>query len=339
MKQVPEIMATIGPTLEKPEDLRRAVEAGARWFRLPCGYRQRPHVENARDIRAVAAEVDVPVRLLAGPAFLAAADRDHEGPATGGRGSDPVVGFSTPGGTARRSRRGIRSRCPELHGLLDKIAPGHRIWFCDGRLEFVVDEVRDDGVLARLNSGTILLKSSNSIYLPDSASPFTMVTADDLTLLDRFAQAGIVPDWVALSLISTPEDVLAGRKEIEHYLGKRVRVMAKIETQAAVDRVESILEVADGTMVARGDLGPAVRFVGLPEAEARIVAAARRAGKPVVVATQILEYYAEQRGPVASRDLRAEPDRPRESRTPSCWARRPCSARGPSSASVLPTRF
>ena len=64
MKQVPEIMATIGPTLEKPEDLRRAVEAGARWFRLPCGYRQRPHLENARDIRAVAAEVDVPVRLL-----------------------------------------------------------------------------------------------------------------------------------------------------------------------------------------------------------------------------------------------------------------------------------
>src|SRR5208282_786324 len=64
MKQVPEIMATIGPTLEKPEDLRRAVEAGARWFRLPCGYRQRPHLENARDIRALAAEVDVPVRLL-----------------------------------------------------------------------------------------------------------------------------------------------------------------------------------------------------------------------------------------------------------------------------------
>src|SRR5208282_1615857 len=64
MKQVPEIMATIGPTLEKLDDLRRAVEAGARWFRLPCGYRQRPHVENARDIRALAAEVDVPVRLL-----------------------------------------------------------------------------------------------------------------------------------------------------------------------------------------------------------------------------------------------------------------------------------
>ena len=109
---------------------------------------------------------------------------------------------------------------PELHGLLDKIAPGHRIWFCDGRLEFVVDEVRSDGVLARLNGGTILLKSSNAIYLPDSASPFTIVTEDDLTLLGRFAQAGIVPDWVALSLISTPEDVRGGMREDRAYPGQ-----------------------------------------------------------------------------------------------------------------------
>ncbi len=127
-----------------------------------------------------------------------------------------------------------------------------------------------------------------------------MVTEDDLALLDRFAQAGIVPDWVALSLISTPEDVVAGREKIDRCLGEPVHVMAKIETQSAVDRVESILEVADGTMVARGDLGPAVQYVGLPEAEERIVAAARRAGKPVVVATQILEYYAENGVPLRS---------------------------------------
>ena len=155
-------------------------------------------------------------------------------------------------------------------------------------------------MLARLNRGTILLEILELDLLARQRQPFTMVTEDDLALLDRFAEAGIVPDWVALSLISTPEDVVAGREQIDRCLGKRVRVMAKIETQAAVDRVESILEVADGTMVARGDLGPAVRFVGLPEAEARIVAAARRAGKPAVVATQILEYYAENGVPLRS---------------------------------------
>ena len=141
-----------------------------------------------------------------------------------------------------------------------------------------------------------------------------MVTEEDLALLDRFAEAGIMPDWVALSLISTPEDVVAGREKIDLHLGKPVRVMAKIETQAAVDRVESILAVADGTMVARGDLGPAVRFVGLPEAEARIVSVARRMGKPAVVATQILEYFAENGRAFAVGNLRAKPDRPREPR-------------------------
>jgi pyruvate kinase/thymidylate kinase len=300
VKQVPEIMATIGPTLEKIEDLRRAVEAGTRWFRLPCGYRQRPHLENARDIRAVAAEVDFPVRLLL--------DLPSSRPRTGAMkdlqleaGARVLLWDSQRQAEPPVEAGAASVPLPQLQGLLGKIATGHRIWFCDARLEFVVDEVRGDGLLARLTRGAIPLKSSNSIYLPDSASPFTMVTEDDLTLLDRFAQAGIVPDWVALSLISTPEDVLAGRKKIERHLGQRVCVMAKFETQAAVDCVEPILEVADGAMVARGDLGPAVRFVGLPEAQSRIVAAFRRAGKPVVVATHILEYYAEHGVP-----LRAE---------------------------------
>ncbi len=300
MHRVPEIMATIGPTLEKPDDLRRAVAAGARWFRLPCGYRQRPHLENARDVRAVAAEVDFPVRLLL--------DLPSSRPRTGAMKDLPLEAGARIllWDCQRQAEPPVEAGAasvplPRLYGLLDKLAPCHRLWFCDGRLEFVVDEVREDGVLARLTRGGIPLKSSNSIYLPDSASPFTMVTEDDLTLLDRFAQSGIVPDWVALSLISTPEDVLAGREKIELHLGQAVRVMAKIETQAAVDVVESILEGADGAMVARGDLGPAVRFIGLPEAEARIVAVARHAGKPVVVATQILEYYAEHGIP-----LRAE---------------------------------
>ena len=299
MKHVPEVMATIGPTLEKIEDLRRAVEAGARWFRLPCGYRQRPHVENARDIREVAGEVDVPVRLLL--------DLPSSRPRTGAMkdlqldvGARILLWDSNRDGEAPAEPGAVSVPLPHLHGLLEKIAPCHRVWFCDGRLEFMVDEVREDGVLVRLIRGTIPLKASNSIYLPDSASPFTMVTEEDVALLDRFAQAGIVPDWVALSLISTPADVVSGREKIAHCLGDSVRIMAKIETQAAVDNVESILAVADGTMVARGDLAPAVRFVGLPEAQDRIVAVARRAGKPVVVATQILEYYAENGVPLRS---------------------------------------
>jgi pyruvate kinase/thymidylate kinase len=299
MKQVPEIMATIGPTLEKPEDLRKAMEAGVRWFRLPCGYRQRPHLENARDIRTVAAEVGVPARLLL--------DLPSSRPRTGAMKDlqlnigARILLFDSQREAEPPVEAGVTAvPMPQLHPLLTKISPSHRIWFCDGRLEFTADEIRTDGVLARLARGTIPLKAYNAISLPDGDSPFVTVTEEDLLLLSCFATAGIVPEWVALSMVSSSEDVAAGREKISACMGRSVRVMAKFETQAAVDRVASILAVADGAMVARGDLGPVVRYVGLPEAEERIVSAARGMGKPVVVATQILEYFAENGVPLRS---------------------------------------
>lgn len=212
MKRVPEIMVTIGPTLEKAEDLARAVEAGARWFRLPCGYRQRPHVENAQCIRDVGAE-------------------------------------------------------------------------CGIRLQLLLD---------------LPLKSSKSIDLPDSSSPFTMGTDDGATLLAGFMSAGLVPDWVAFSMVSTAEDVRLGREMLRAAFGAGVRVMAKIETATGVENAESILREANAIMVARGDLGRTVEFIRLPEAQEQLVLAAKRAGKPVVVAAQILEYFAEVGVPLGS---------------------------------------
>ncbi len=292
MKRAPEIMATIGPTLETPEDLCRAVEAGARWFRLPCGYRQRPHVQNARDVRRVAEETGVALQLLL--------DLPSSRPRTGKMEElrleigarvlfwDPDHGDSPPDEAGV-----VLVPLPGLEGLLGKIRGGNRVWFCDGRLQFIADEVRSDALFAHLDRGLIPFKTSNSIYLPDSPSPFTMITAEDRALLQSFTAAGLLPDWVALSLVGSARDVEDGRAELRNLLAREVLVMAKIETAEAWKDIDSILKVSDAIMVARGDLGPAVEFIHLPEAQEELVAAARRAGKPVVVATQILEYFAE----------------------------------------------
>jgi thymidylate kinase len=120
-----------------------------------------------------------------------------------------------------------------------------------------------------------------------------MITAEDKTLLEGFAAAGVTPDWIAFSLVSSAQDVRAGRAVLRTIFDDKVKVMAKIETATAVKQVESILPEAEGIMVARGDLGPAVEFVRLPEAQEELVKAAQRAGKVVVVATQILEHFAE----------------------------------------------
>jgi pyruvate kinase len=285
-------MATVGPTLEKRDDLVRAIEAGARWFRFPCGYRQRPHVENARAVRDAAAQLGVSIQSLI--------DLPSSRPRTGAMEElhlttgdhvlfwDPEVSGSAP------SQNGtLQVPLPGLIELLDKLGHNQRMWFCDGRLSFIVDELRDHSVLARMVEGTVPLKSSNSIFLPDSPSPFATITHQDRSLLRALAAAKLQPDWVALSLIASPEDVRTGRREAREHLGKDVRLMAKIETAAAVDCAAGIIEAADGIMVARGDLGLAVGYIRLPEIQEQLVDAARRAGKVVVVATQVLEVYAE----------------------------------------------
>lgn len=285
-------MATVGPTLEKREDLRRAIQVGAKWFRLPCGYRQRPHTENALDVRAAASGVGIPVQLLL--------DLPSSRPRTGTMQElrlavgDRVLFWDPEMSTSAPSQNGeMPVPLPGLSELLDELKPKKRMWFCDGRLNFVVDERREDSVIARLVQGAIPFKSSNSLFLPDSPSPFTVVTPQDRALLKALAEAGVQPDWIALSLIASPDDVRDGRREAQAFLGQEVRLMAKFETVAALEYAEEIIDEADGIMVARGDLGLAVGYVRLPEVQEQLVAAARRAGKPVVVATQVLETYAE----------------------------------------------
>jgi pyruvate kinase len=290
--ETPEVMPTLGPTLESPKDLRLAIEAGARWFRLPCGYRQRPHLENCRAVREAAADQGVAVRLLL--------DLPSSRPRTGDmtalhvHAGDRVIFWDPQVEASEPVINGYpRVPLPRLFELLPKLRPAHRLWFCDGRLRFLVDEVRDASLVARVLEGVIPLKASNSIFLPDTPTPFTPITADDGGLLDSFAAAKVTPEWVALSLISSPEDVRAARKEVRRRVGRTDKIMAKFETVAAVECAEDIINAADGIMVARGDLGLAVGPVRLREVQERLVNAARRAQKPVVVATQVLEMFAE----------------------------------------------
>ena len=182
---------------------------------------------------------------------------------------------------------------PGLASLVPKLKIEHRMWFCDGRLSFKINELRSGAVLASMEKGTIPLKSSNSIFLPDSPSPFAVMTPLDSALLGSFRARNLFPDWIALSLVGSPADVISARKEACELLGRETRIMAKFETEQALCSIEQIIEESDGIMVARGDLGLAVGYIRLPEVQEKLVTAARSAGKPVVVATQALEVFAE----------------------------------------------
>ncbi|HVV72364.1 MAG TPA: pyruvate kinase [Verrucomicrobiae bacterium] len=290
--KVPQVMATVGPTLEKGEDLKRAMEAGAAWFRLPCGYRQRPHLENALAVRKAAQETGTTVQLLL--------DLPSSRPRTGNmtelrlNPGDRVL-FWDPELTAGAPEKNgaLVVPLPGLAELMDKLVPQQRMWFCDGRLNFVVDELLDAKVMTHMVHGTVPLKSSNSLFLPDSPSPFSAITPLDTKLLRTLVEGGVRPDWIALSLIASPDDVREARAAVTELMGEGVKMMAKFETIAALEVAEEIIDVADGIMVARGDLGLAVGYIRLPEAQENLVALARKAGKATVVATQVLEAFSE----------------------------------------------
>jgi pyruvate kinase len=289
---IPEIMATVGPTLEKPADLRAAIEAGARWFRLPCGYRQRPHVENALAVHSASVDARVPVHLLL--------DLPSSRPRTGNMPEvrfaigDQVVFWDSETEEAPPCQNGtLTVPLPGLSGFFEKLAPQQCMWFCDGRLSFEVVELEARYVRARLTKGEVSLKSSDSLFLPETPSAFRATTPADHRLLQDLAAAGVMPDWIALSLIASPEDVETAREEIRAELGAPVQMMAKFETVAAVDCAEAIVSVSDAIMVARGDLGLAVGYSRLPGVQEDLVEAARRAGKPSIVATQILEVFSD----------------------------------------------
>ena len=272
--QVPAVMATLGPTLEKEEDLVRAIGAGAKWFRLPCGYRQRPHVDNARAVRSASAKAGVSVQLLL--------DLPSSRPRTGTMQElrlspgdqvlfwDPEADSEAPSpGEARTAP------LPGLRDLLSKLEPGHQMWFCDGRLRFVTEKIEGESVLTRLLQGLVPLKSSNSLFLPDSPSPFTPLTPPDCALLDSLAAAGVFPDWVALSLIASPEDVKQARPQLRAHLGMDPRVMAKFETVAAVECARAIIKQADpkaDTSALEKEIDKLVyELYGLTEEEIKVV--------------------------------------------------------------------
>jgi pyruvate kinase len=166
--------------------------------------------------------------------------------------------------------------------IFETVEPGARLLVDDGKLVFRIFGVDDDRIETHVEVGGTI-SNNKGLNLPDVLLPLAALTEKDRSDL-AFALEHHV-DWVALSFVQRPEDVAEARRLI----GGKAALLAKIEKPAAIDRLEAILELADAVMVARGDLGVELPPEAVPPLQKRIVEAARRLGRPVVVATQMLE--------------------------------------------------
>jgi pyruvate kinase len=166
--------------------------------------------------------------------------------------------------------------------ILAALEPGHTLLLDDGKVRLKATETSPKRAVTRVEVGG-KLSARKGVSLPDTTIGFSALTDKDRSDLEACLHAGV--DWVALSFIQRPEDIAEAKKITRG----RAAVMAKIEKPQAVTRLAEILDYTDSLMVARGDLGVEMPLEKVPGIQKQITRATRRAGKPVVVATQMLE--------------------------------------------------
>ncbi|MFZ4806683.1 MAG: pyruvate kinase [Hyphomicrobiaceae bacterium] len=271
------IVATLGPASSPPEMLERLFEAGVDVFRINMSHSTH---DVARKLHTTVRNAELkfrrPIGILAdlqGPKF-------RLGEFEGGK-----VSIAT-GATFRLDRQqspGTAERVFLPHPqFFESVDPGHNMLLDDGKLRLRVLERTADVITTEVIQGGPLA-SRKGIATPDTILPITPLTEKDKEDLDFALRLGV--DWVALSFVQRAEDVRMARQII----GQGAAIMAKIEKPSAITDLDEIIAAVDGVMVARGDLGVEMPVERVPGLQKEITRKARAAGKPVVVATQMLE--------------------------------------------------
>jgi pyruvate kinase len=271
------VLATLGPASSDKAVIRRLYEAGADIFRINMSHTDHPKLRAlVATIREVEVEVGRPIGILAdlqGPKLRLGTFVD--GVIDIAPGDVLVLDSKTAPGTNKR----VELPHPEVLAALE---PGHRLLLDDGKVTLRVTEATKTRATTVVVSGT-RLSNRKGVSVPDSTIDFGAMTEKDRSDLEAALNADV--DWVALSFVQRADDLA----EVKKIARGRAAVMAKIEKPQAVEHLDSIIEQADALMVARGDLGVELPLEQVPGIQKRITRAARRAGKPVVVATQMLE--------------------------------------------------
>ncbi len=275
------ILATVGPASRSPEMLERLFRAGVDAFRVNMSHGDHAtHAETIAAIRALEAAMGRPITVLCdlqGPKLRVGTFKNDKA----------VIRHSGHFTLDRNPEPGDETRVclphPELFGILQK---GQRLLIDDGKLRLRVIRAEENEILCTAEVGGVI-SNRKGVNVPDAVIPVPALTEKDRRDLSFAVEHGA--DWIALSFVQRPEDVAEARR----LMGGHGSLMAKIEKPAAISRLDEIIELSDGIMVARGDLGVELNPEDVPPLQKRIVENARRQGKPVVVATQMLESMIE----------------------------------------------
>ncbi len=279
------IVATMGPASDPPERLMLLVEAGVDCFRLNFSHgAKEDHARRFAAIREAEQKLGKPLGVFAdlqGPKIRVGVFKNGEIKLRYGQ-IVTLEASSEPGDETT-----IRLPHAELVGAL---APGDILKLDDGKMQLSVVERDGSQVKAHVDFGGVL-KSQKGVNVPTRRIPISALTEKDKEDLAYALDLGV--DYIALSFVQHPDDV----REARALIGDRAGIISKIEKPSALEQIEQIVELSDAVMVARGDLGVELPPEQVPIAQRKIIRVARAAGRPVIVATHMLESMVEAATP------------------------------------------
>lgn len=281
------IVCTIGPSSESAEMLRKLVIAGMNVARLNFSHgAMEEHAQRIEAIRKIEAELGKPIAIL----------QDLPGPKIRTGDMQGMVELQQ-GRTFVFTTRSVPGNAEEINlpypELVAQATPGQQIFVADGQLEFRVESATDTDIITKVIVGG-MIGGRKGVNMPGAKISVPSVTEKDLAALDFGLKYNV--DWVAASFVRCAADLDPVRSKIASS-GKSTRLIAKIEKSEAVSDIDSIIEAADGIMVARGDLGVEIPLERVPAVQKSIIKKCNLAGKPVITATQMLESMIGNRRP------------------------------------------
>jgi pyruvate kinase len=275
------IVATIGPASSSPEMIRQLIKSGMDVARLNFSHgKAEDHAAVIASLRSISEELNTPVTImqdLQGPKI-------RVGQLAGGKIN--LVNNNSVSIVPEKNYNGQSSFIPvDYPGLASEALPGMTVLLADGLFELEVTKIEGEEVICSVKEGGIL-ENRKGVNFPQLNLRLPSLTDKDIQDLYFGLEQDV--DWISLSFVRSAADVIFLKKLIEEK-GLKKPVIAKIEKPQAVDHLEEILEVSDGLMVARGDLGVEISPERVPMIQKHIIELCNRKGKPVITATQMLE--------------------------------------------------
>lgn len=282
-----EILATMGPTLGEKKQILKAVELGVANLRIHMGIRTRDRFQyfvNAREVeKALCKHIDILIDLPTAKPRVGKM-----------KNVSPSKGDIFKIIDAEKVHQDFSIPLRGLSKLLCGLKVGERIVFGDGKLVFKIVDLKDNELFVRcINANGELISEVSSCVFPDSTIEFELFDQDDLEVLQKMKNHGLCPDWIAISFASGIKQINRVKEVIHGLWNQDIKFMAKIESKTGLENFSEILQNVDGIMVARGDLLAFVEPYILPGVQQKLVSETRKKGKTVVVATEMLEKFAE----------------------------------------------